>query len=278
MFKVLVFDIDDTLLNSQHEINESSIVAIKYAKSLGIKVIFCSGRPYFDMEKIEKVYQIADYMICNNGAYWFDVKKNEFHFKTQINEEIAFQVIEEGKKYCSLLALHTDKATYRSKLCDDTEKHSWFNESLLKEQIIFFHNYNTPFDQILQKIKTNKIMQLAFKLDKQGAKQLAQKIRHNFNKDVDVVIANEVYVDINPRHVNKFTGLENWCKAMNYSPQEIIAFGDSGNDLEMLKYVGYGICMANGTVEAKKAAKEVIGDNDSNAISDKIYELMINLK
>lgn len=274
MSKILVFDIDGTLLNSSHQINKSTFVAIKYAKSLGVKIIFCSGRPYFDMEHIQTQYQIADYMVCNNGAYWYDVKHNKFYFKKIIDKEIALQAIQYGQEFCALLALHTEKATYRTKLCDEKIMPNWFKDALQEEKIMFFDRYNFSLSKILQKLETYKIMQVAFRLDKEGAKQLAKTMKNNFGKKVDIYIANEVYVDLNPRDVNKFTGLQNLCQTLNYDIKHLVAFGDSGNDLQMLKYVGHGICMGNGTNEAKKAAKEVIGDNDSNAIADKIYELM----
>jgi len=53
-----------------------------------------------------------------------------------------------------------------------------------------------------------------------------------------------------------------------------VAFGDSGNDLQMLRGVGLGVCMGNGNEFAKEAADVIIDTNDTNAIGDKILEIV----
>lgn len=274
MNKFLVFDIDGTLLNSRYDINKSSILAIKSAKKNGFKIVLCSGRPFFDIEPLQKQYRLADYIVCNNGAYWYDVTSKKFYFTSQINPKIAKQAIIEGQKFCALLALHTDKATYRSQLCNNKKMPTWFHEALDDEKALFLDQYNYPLLNTLKHLESERILQVAFRLDENGAQKLASQMRQVLKNDVDIFIANYVYVDVNMHDVNKYHGLKNMCQVINCDPQNMIAFGDSDNDLQMLANVGYGICMGNGTEEAKKVAKEVIGDNDSDAISEKISQII----
>ena len=55
----------------------------------------------------------------------------------------------------------------------------------------------------------------------------------------------------------------------------VVAFGDSGNDVELLKAVGLGVAMGNARAEAKKAAVVVIGPNDSDAIAEFIDRVVL---
>ncbi len=87
-------------------------------------------------------------------------------------------------------------------------------------------------------------------------------------------ISNEVYLDINPIGVSKLTGITEVAKRMGIDISEIMVFGDSGNDLEMIKGAGYGIAMSNATEEAKAIAQEVIGHHDTDTIGIKIREVI----
>lgn len=63
---------------------------------------------------------------------------------------------------------------------------------------------------------------------------------------------------------------------MGVKTEEVAAFGDSGNDLEMLKHAGYSYAMGNGQPEVKAIAKEIISSNDENGVLLKIEELLQN--
>lgn len=69
-------------------------------------------------------------------------------------------------------------------------------------------------------------------------------------------------------------GLEELGKLINFPIADMIAFGDSGNDLQMLEGAGLGVCMENGTPEAKEAADVVIGHHKTPALAKKIREII----
>ncbi|XP_023226577.1 endoribonuclease YBEY, chloroplastic-like [Centruroides sculpturatus] len=117
-------------------------------------------------------------------------------------------------------------------------------------------------------------MQVAFRLDQHNAEKLAKELSADLGQQANIAIANQTYVDLNPPGVNKKTGLEDLCALVGCQLDKMIAFGDSDNDLEMLQAVGSSFAMSNGTVRAKAIAKTIIGDNDSNAIADKIVEII----
>lgn len=116
MKSVFAFDMDGTILNSQGHINHETIKALEEAKAKGHIVILCSGRPYFDMIKIAEEAKIFDYMICNNGSYFYDLNKNTFHISKEVDKKVAQEILELGQEHETLFALHTEKGVYRSKL------------------------------------------------------------------------------------------------------------------------------------------------------------------
>ena len=77
--------------------------------------------------------------------------------------------------------------------------------------------------------------------------------------------------------VNKATGLKDLCKRLNADPAGILAFGDGENDIEMLRYAGWGVAMANAPEAVRNAADEVIGTNEEQAVLAYLENLLDKL-
>ena len=73
--------------------------------------------------------------------------------------------------------------------------------------------------------------------------------------------------------IDKGVGLADLCARMGLTLDDAVAAGDSANDIGMLKAAGLSCCMANGTPEAKAAAKRVIGDVREDGLAALIEEL-----
>lgn len=130
-----------------------------------------------------------------------------------------------------------------------------------------------PLDELRKELPKCQITQASLR----GTKETIERIKPYFQKYADVVdthIAGEVYLDINPHGTSKMTGLEKLAKLVNVPVENTIAFGDSGNDLQMLQGAGLGVCMENGTPEAKEAADIIIGHHKTPALAKKIRELI----
>uniref|UniRef100_A0A2C9M669 Uncharacterized protein n=1 Tax=Biomphalaria glabrata TaxID=6526 RepID=A0A2C9M669_BIOGL len=206
--KVFAFDIDGTILNSNGNIVPETVVALKEAVAKGHIATLCSGRPYFDMlDIVEQGQGVFDYMICNNGAYFYDLKINKAFITKEVDKEVALAIFELEEKI-------TQVSLRATNYCD------------------------------------------------------------KFSHQADIHVAGEVYLDVNPLDTSKLTGINDLGQYIGLSAKDFVAFGDSGNDLQMLKGAGLGISMGNGTAQAKEAAQIVIGDNNSTAIAKKIRELI----
>ena len=84
------------------------------------------------------------------------------------------------------------------------------------------------------------------------------------------------YYDIVRGGIDKGVGLADLCEKMGLTLANAVAAGDSANDVGMLKAAGLGVCMANGTEDAKAAADRVIGDVREDGLVDLIEELWFN--
>lgn len=74
--------------------------------------------------------------------------------------------------------------------------------------------------------------------------------------------------------VHKARGLAQLGEKCGIAPAEIAAFGDSGNDIEMLKYAGMSFAMANAQEKVKQAAQTIIGSNNQESVLEQIELLL----
>ena len=104
-------------------------------------------------------------------------------------------------------------------------------------------------------------------------KQFFDQFKIWFGDDSSIFLANDIYIDVNAKNISKWTGLLELAKTLNLESNQIVTFGDSSNDLEMLlgaKSNGYA--MKNSKADLIKFIKPRIGDNNSNAIAQVIYQ------
>ena len=269
--KAFAFDMDGTLLLSNGSgIHPETLEALKEANSAGYKIILATGRPVcMTKESAEQIGEIS-HLVCNNGGSLFDMKKDENISKSFLTYELFEKVIELAKETKSFFAMSTTEGIYRLNFFDENQVPEWvktsFNES----------SDSNTFDSIKEAAQNEKITQLTIKNSKELIKIKRDELHPEFSKYASLHIANDVYLDINPKGVSKLTGLQEVVDTLGIDISEVMVFGDSGNDVQMIKGSGYGIAMGNANDEAKEAADEIIGHHDTNTIGKKIREVIAN--
>ncbi len=269
--KAFAFDMDGTLLLSDGSgIHPENMKALKEANAAGYKIILATGRPVcMTKPSAEEIGNIS-HLVCNNGGSLFDMNKNENISKSFLTYDLFEKVVELGKETKSFFAMSTTENIYRLNFYDESSTPEWvktsFNES----------NDSNTFEAIKNAAKNEKITQLTIKNSKELIKAKRDELNPEFSQYASLHIANDVYLDMNPKGVSKLTGLQEVADALGIDIEEIMTFGDSGNDVQMIKGSGYGVAMGNANEEAKAAANEVIGYHDTDAIAKKIREVITN--
>lgn len=271
--KLLAFDMDGTILNSNDEISNETLKVLALAKSKGHVLAICTGRAYFDVLQKIKDTNVFSYIICNNGTYFYDVVNKSAQIDNKLSKDIARQIMEQAFAKQTILHFQTNVSSYRVKTWEDMpvwlknlDNHAWH-----------FHEDGLITKEELPNILENEtITQVAFGAIDEITKGILQECQ-NYKNDVQMVlnaVRGLTYLDFNPLGVNKLVGLKALAKYLKIDIENTIAFGDSQNDLEMLAGAGLGIAMGNATEDAKRAAKEIIGDHNTDAIARRVEEII----
>lgn len=108
--------------------------------------------------------------------------------------------------------------------------------------------------------------------------QLSVYLREVLPQTVTPMVSGFGAIDLVRTGVNKATGLEDLCERLDADPAGILAFGDGENDMEMLRYAGWGVAMSNAPEVVRNAADEVIGSNEEQAVLEYLEQLLDRLE
>ena len=283
--KLVVTDLDGTLLNSKHEISVENIEALKYAQQQGIEVAIATGRTYGNALALCKKVGLKTHIISNNGSFVY-TKNGKLLEKTGID----MQYVKDG--LCWLQDHH-----YSYSIC--TDKNFFMPDNISSLLIRDFENAKEVDavwndDNVRQMIKS-KIMKLdGLQLMKNVADVLKQDVTighisvttfdkdkisagtdyFSAYKDLSVVASESIIFDVMHSSVSKGNGLQYLVDHLGISFQDVMAIGDNYNDISMLERVGYSVAIGNAEQDVKKVCKHISLTNDLHGVAHIINELV----
>lgn len=273
--KVVAYDLDGTLLTTKNTVDPFTIKMCKQISEQGGINVIATGRGILSTKPLldQGIIQYFDYSVCSNGMLIYDIKNNKLIPLAQVKPQ-AFEVM---KKYALKhnLVLTIDTTDFNGVYINVDENKNfpeWVNKVEFKEKY-------TPklykIDELAEHVykKDQIITQMALRAPYDIAPKIKELVASEIT-DHEVFLTNSVYIDINAKNVNKFYGLQKLLQILEKSEENLISFGDSGNDIQMIKHAKIGYALGNATDDAKAAADEVIGHHDGPAIGIKIEQLL----
>jgi hypothetical protein len=265
MIKAAFFDIDGTLLSFKtHRVSAGTVRAFRTLHNRGVRTIISSGRP---MILIPEMPVSFDAYITMNGGLVFvgDLKG--------ANGE---QITSDDKVLLSNPIPHEDSERW----LDFAKEHNLCTMVFTKDEMMA-----AQLDPIGLKIRE----QLEFQMppvvdidDMRGreAYQLIAIMPPELDQQVGAMLSHcrlprwhPAFTDIVAQGNSKAAGMEAICRHYGIRQEETLAFGDGGNDIEMLQWAGTGVAMGNAADEVKAAADMVTTDVDNEGIENAINKL-----
>ena len=276
-YKLIVTDMDGTLLNDDKKISERNIEAIRKVREKGIRFAFVSGREYVFLEKMAKEYEIDVDAIGLNGT---EIRndKGEIIWKRLLDRNTVkdiLKVLEDEdmlfKIYCENEILGTVPKRIDeliTKLLMLKIKEDDITEDLKSEEyqrlfgrgltVTDISSYIDEYDYNVEKIEV---------LD--ADRELLNKISEKINNVTDVFITSsyERNIEILHKDVNKGSAIKRFGEYLGIDSSQIMAFGDNTNDIEMLEVAGLGIAMENALDHVKEKADYITLSNENDGVA-----------
>lgn len=265
MYKLLVVDFDDTLLNDDLEIGEGNLKAIKQAMEKGVYVVFNSGRSNDSMLKFINRLNIHDdheYFASFNGAR-IDTVGGENIFLKNISGSLLHRLIDLGHEY------NLDTQFYENGMV--VEKATDITYNYCKLTNIDFR----VMSNIKELVQSTKVLFNSPDIDKLN--QLKKVIETELGDQLNVFFSKPTYLEVLHKEANKGLVVKFLAERLNIKQEEIIAVGDSFNDIYMIEYAGLGVAVKNARDAVKEVADYVTETtNNEDAIKEVIDKFILN--
>jgi len=263
-YKLIAIDLDDTLLNDELEISTKNLEALKYAANKGVKIVICTGRASNSVKKyidIIEDYGSEDFIIVFNGSI-ITSSQGEIIFKKIIKKELLHKLVDIGRKEDVDIQIYNNDDLYVEKYTDK-----------IKEYEILSGTKANVIDDLKNEETTLKVLYNCddtTKLDK-----IKEEIETLYSSEVFVFFSKKNYLEVLCNEGNKGIALEYLANLLALTRKEVIAIGDSENDIYMIEYAGLGVCMKNGRESVRNIANYVTENtNNENGVSEVIYKFI----
>lgn len=243
--KIAFFDVDGTLVTKNKPVSPRIVATLQRLKENGTMICISSGRSPKQIPKLDVKF---DALVTFNGSYCFNEK--ETILNTPLKKQDMKLVIENAKKISRPVAVATKDRIAANGMDEDLKEYFAFGGTIPAVA--------EDFDQIVEKQTVYQMMVSCRKADydtlMQGVK--GAKITAWWDRAVDII----------PTSGSKGVAIKKVLDYYHIPASEAIAFGDGGNDIEMLKAVGHGIAMGNATDNVKAIADDVCGSVQDDGI------------
>ncbi|CAM4422183.1 HAD family hydrolase [Zobellia roscoffensis] len=257
--KMVVTDMDGTLLNSNHEVSARFFELFEKMKQQGIIFVAASGRQYHSI--VDKLLPIKDdiIVIAENGGF---VMQNE-------TELLATPLPYESKN--SVLEVLDSIKNIHPVLCG---KHNAYIKSDSEEFEAKLREYYTDY-KVVNDLKDfdGEILKIAIYHFESSEKYIYPSVAH-LEETLKVKVSGENWVDISSPNAHKGYALQKVQNLFNVTPAETMVFGDYNNDLEMLALADFSFAMKNAHPNVKKAAKFETLNNDEFGVETILQKLI----
>lgn len=250
--RAVAFDFDDTLLHDDLTVSDETVRVFRALRDKGFRIIAASGRSLFSMQPFVKRLGCVDYIVSCNGAEIWDGRTEELIHRDLFAPELAREIITFAEeKDCYAHLYEGEYFCYNRE--GETARRYAAASRLTGKYIPDLRSYiHEPRNKILMIDDPKKIA------------EMLTEARARFDGRASVTCSKPKYLEFNPPGANKGQALKVLSGITGVPLENMTAFGDSLNDLSMLRTAGTGVSVSNGWKEILPFCDAVCESNNED--------------
>lgn len=262
-YRMLVADIDGTLLTSQGTLTDATKEAVRAAVAAGCIVTLATGRRFASASPIADELGLELPIVLHNGALVKDSLTGEiFH-----HDHLSLEATELAITACVATGvqpiLYENAFLGHGMFAGPEELDGPYAGPYLARAGDLLTR--CPYDRLLP---TEPPLQLSAYDDEQKIAMLQQQLVFPECRTVtSPTTTGGHFLELLSAHSSKATGIAHLAQRFGLTMDEVVAVGDNFNDVEMLREVGLGIAMANAPEAVRRQAREVTASNDEDGVA-----------
>ncbi|MDQ0228981.1 HAD family hydrolase [Metabacillus malikii] len=259
--KAILLDMDGTILNHYNKVTIQTKEMIDELRKLGTYVFIATGRSYDEIaEVVPEGFMVDGYITSNGMAGYIDDEVIFEHSLSRALVEVVIEKARENKIYYELfpyrssrLTLKQDKEYVINEIAEPKPDSVGINEWLSRKEAI-----EEKIEWTKQIVGTTFSKFYFFARSKEHINVWKNELEQlKKMMDFSTSTSSEHNVELMVANVNKATGIKQFLDKFNLDKDEVMAIGDSNNDIPMLQFVGHAVAMKNAPDTIKELANDV---------------------
>lgn len=279
MIRLVASDMDGTLLNRYGKVTSLNIAAIEALKRKNIGFVVCTGRSFADASSPLKEAGISCDVICMNGAAVFDSYGRQLRKQPLLKGQVN-RILHICRPFSVLYDFMTEEGSYTTSTMEDFRKS--FEEKIFLPMVSDEHTYETiakRFYFTTEEVLLGSSWEIYKMSVVHENPEVLMQIRCALEKEEGISVASSAPSNLELTHIGAQKGsvLMEYAASTNIQPREILAIGDSENDLSMLSLpLGYTIAMGNASEVIKRSARLITRTNEEDGVAVAIDSLILS--
>jgi len=273
LVKLVLIDIDGTLVRDDKTLPAENEEAIREALQSGVLVTLVTGRNYGAAKEIIDKLQLDVPVVLQNGAFIYRPYSGEVIRKVGLTGDVAKRVIHLCRQEGTFYILYRD--------------------FLMQKDMLIDQDYDGPFSMYLKRnaVRLDRVEDVTSFISGEVAEvallgnedRILRVLRQlgdgdNFTVIKSLTREDEAFYEIFGPKVGKGEALNYLCQHFGVSPEEVMFIGDAYNDIDIMPLVGFPVAMGNAVEEVKKFAKAVTKSNNEGGVAWAIRHFVLSPK
>ncbi|SNX52731.1 Cof-type HAD-IIB family hydrolase [Thermoanaerobacterium sp. RBIITD] len=261
-YKMVVVDVDGTLLNNNREITTITRDSVKKFRNMGGIFTLATGRGIKSASPYIEALNLDVPVILFNGCIIYHPFEKKILYKRFLPDtlyKLIAELWQTGRYNVNMLVFSLD-GIFVKEITD-----------IIRLYMAIDH---VQCDVVEDMTCLNSIIKVMLIGNTKVSMQLVHDLKNMSKEPFTYVQSDEFFIEILPFSVTKGTTLKKLCELINININNVVAIGDQDNDKEMICTAGYGIAMGNADEKLKKCAKYIAKTNIQNGVSDVLEKIM----
>lgn len=243
--KLIALDLDGTTLNNQSQLTNRTISTLQKVQDEGHIIMIATGRPYRNSKQFYQALGLTSPLVNFNGALCHLPESKDFYHKT-LDLDLVMDLLEHQEE----LGIDWISVEGKQKL------YATYKEIPVNE--FYPKNTQSTFISTATKLDENPTA-LSLFMDEDKQESIRNKVIEKYGDLLSVRTwgGQLPCLEIVAPGIQKSLGVEEVARFYGIDRQNIMAFGDEDNDMEMIDYAGHGVVMSNGIEKLKNIANDI---------------------
>lgn len=269
---MVALDLDGTTLNNQKELSPRTIAAFKKAMEKGAHIVVSTGRTFRSLP--EQLFGIEglEYIVTSNGAHVTELAT----MKTIYENYLASHAVEEVVRVLRGTGFSIETFVGGRAYIDKAEYEDVVANGSTYRDADYIKSTRNPIPHICDYMIENKhqIENISVNFEFIEDKEKWEKILGQIN-DITLTSSFQHNFEIGGANTSKAEALRFLMRKLDVKAEELMACGDSPNDIEMIKLAGIGVVVGNATEEMKSLADYITDTNDNDGVAKAIERFVL---